>query len=190
MTGQGIITAVVFPIVVAVVIWAVTGRRKDQAAIRQLLAGVPKVDAEGKVAAGTVEAAIELADITTLRGSVAAMSEAFREERESMTRRLEEAEEAVHEAKDEIRQMRADQQRGHRELIDMYRRDQYHARALQDLTDWLAENLPKLRRVYPELADPPSLEPLPPLHIADIEDQTTPTRRFYDPGPVTPRARP
>jgi len=180
VSSQEILEYVVGPIVVAVIVWAITGRRKDQAAIRQLLAQAGKETAEGRVVAGTVAAAIELADVGTLQAHVAAMAAAFREERESLERRLEDAQEAAQACQRAVAEMRADLEHSHREMIDMYRRDQHHARQLQELTEWLTANLPKMRRAYPQLDDPPPLEPLPPLLVPQADDDGVPHRRWYD----------
>lgn len=172
------VEVLIFPTIAGIVIWAVTGRRKDKAAIAEILANLPKAAAEGTVAEETVQAAIELADITTLQAAVKMMTEAFNAERESLTGRIDGTDEALREALSEIEELREDARRAHREMLDMYRRDQYHARVLQALADWLKENLPRLREVYPELTPPPAVEPLHPLFLT--EEDGMPNRRWYD----------
>jgi hypothetical protein len=186
----------VLPTAASIITWAVTGRPKDKAAIRQLLEEARKKAAEGEVAEATVDAAVELADVGTLQAYVNAMGAAFKEERESLTRRLDKTFEQqadtrqrldrtqaqLTEAYELITDLREDQRRCHREMLDMYRRDAYHAHALQALSDWLADSLPGLRRLDPDLPPPPPLEPLPPLLPHPDDGRDPPKRRWYDEG--------
>jgi chromosome segregation ATPase len=178
-----------FPAAVGLVIWAVTQRKSDTAAIKKTLAETGKLEAEGEVAQETVDAAVQLADIKTLQESITTMGTAFREERESLERRLATAEATATKALDrntelghEVDDLRSDLQRYHREVLDMYRRDQYHARGLQLLTDWIADHVAPLLDQHPEMPEPPVIEPLPPLHIPAAED--IPARRWYDKEPL------
>lgn len=184
-----ILESLFFPAAVGLVIWAVTQRKRDRAEVKKALAETVKVDAEGEVAKETVDAAIQLADITTLKEGIAAMAAAYREERESLTRELDRATKTAEtclvkhaELQHEVENMRADMQRYHREVLDMYRRDLYHAHALKVLTDWINDNLPKLLILHPDIPRPPIIDPLPPLHINPDED--LPTRRWYDSEPA------
>jgi predicted outer membrane protein len=178
-----------FPIAIGLIIWAVTQRKTDKAAIQKTLAEASKLDVEGEVAKETVEAAVQLADIKTLQELVTSMAGAYKEERETLERRLasaiQTAETALSrqtELSHEVDDLRADVQRYHREVLDMYRRDQYQAHALELLTDWIETHLPKLLDRYPEIPKPPILEALPPLHIHVDED--VPARRWYDREPA------
>jgi hypothetical protein len=188
-----ILELLVLPTAASIITWAVTGRPKDKAAIAQLLEDARKKAAEGEVAEATVGAAVELADVGTLQAYVTAMGAAFQEERESLTRRLDKTSEQQTETRERldrvrvqlteayelITDLREDQRRCHREMLDMYRRDAYHAHALQALADWLTDSLPGLRRLDPELPPPPPLEPLPPL-LPWPDDGREPHRRWYD----------
>jgi biopolymer transport protein ExbB/TolQ len=183
-----IVESLFIPIVVALVIWAVKQRRKDQAEIKKTLADAGKSEAEGEVAHETIEAAVQLADINTLKEGITAMSAAFKEERESLVRRLDEAAKTAKIAlarqnalAGEVDDLRGDIERYHREVLDMYRRDQYHARAIHLLTDWINDNLPRLLELRPDIPKPPVIDPLPPLHIHESED--VPMRRWYDAQP-------
>jgi hypothetical protein len=130
-----------------------------------MAAETAKAVTEGKVSEQTVEAVAMLADINTLQAAIKTMGEAFREERESLTRRLERVEEDLAHTR--------------RELVDMYRRDQYYAQAINVRQRWLAENFPRIRVALPDVGDPPPIEPLAPLHIPD-EETLLPRRRWYD----------
>jgi hypothetical protein len=192
---RSIMETLFIPIAVALVIWAVTQRRRDKAEIKKTLADAGKSAVEGKVAEETVEAAVQLADITTLKEGIAAMAAAYREERESLTRELDRATRTAEtcltkhaELQREVEDMRADMQRYHREVLDMYRRDLYHAHALRVLTDWINDYLLEVLHNYPDIPKPPIVDPLPPLHINPDED--VPARRWYDSEPsVDPRAQ-
>lgn len=184
-----ILEALFIPIAIALVIWAVTQRKRDRAEVKKTLADAGKIEAEGTVAHETVEAAVQLAEITTLKEGVAAMVATFREERESMRNRLESATLAAQECareysemRSEMENMKADVERYHREVLDMYRRDLYHAHAVRILTEWISDNLPKLLKAFPDLPKPPQIDPLPPLHINPEED--LPSRRWYDTSPA------
>jgi hypothetical protein len=184
-----IIEAAFIPIVVALIIWAVTQRRSDNAAIKKTLAEAGKLETEGEVAEETVEAAIQLADINTLKELIASMSQAYKEEREATDRELERTRKTADtcllrqtELAHELDNMRADVTRYHREVLDMYRRDLYHAHAIRVLTEWIADNLPKILEAHPGLPRPPQIDPLPPLHIDPDED--LPNRRWYDQTPA------
>jgi type I site-specific restriction endonuclease len=183
-----VLESLFFPLAIGLVIWAVTQRNSDRAAIEKTLAEAGKTQTESELTEETFEAAVQLADIKTLQESITTMGAAFREERESLERRLEVATLTAktalvrqNELAHEVDTMRGDVQRYHREVLDMYRRDQYHARALQLLTDWIEDNLPRLLEIRPDLPDPPLSEPLPPLHIPPTED--VPSRRWYDREP-------
>jgi hypothetical protein len=187
-TVRTILESLFFPLAIGLVIWAVTQRNSDRATIEKTLAEAGKTQTEGDLSEETFEAAVQLADIKTLQESITTMGAAFREERESLERRLEVATLTAktalvrqNELAHEVDTMRGDVQRYHREVLDMYRRDQYHARALQLLTDWIEDNLPRLLEIRPDLPDPPLSEPLPPLHIPPTED--VPSRRWYDREP-------
>jgi hypothetical protein len=187
-TFRFVLEALFFPIAIGVVLWAVTQRKTDKAAITKVLAEAAKsevetdkAEAEVKVAEETVEAAIQLADIGTLQAAIRTMSEAFREERESLTRSLTGTATRLEEVYDELEDLRADQHRLHREMLDMYRRDQYYARALVVLNQWIARNLPRLRQLYPAMDPPPEMEPLAPLLVPNVGDDI-PNRRWYDRG--------
>jgi hypothetical protein len=186
---RSILETLFIPIAVGLVIWAVTQRTRDKAEIKKTLADAGKSVVEGKVAEETVEAAVQLADITTLKEGIAAMANAYREERESLTRELDRATKTAEtcltkhaELQREVEDMRADMQRYHREVLDMYRRDLYHAHALKILTEWINDNLPKLLEMRPDIPKPPIVDPLPPLHINPDED--VPARRWYDTEPA------
>jgi hypothetical protein len=183
-----VLESLFFPLAIGLVIWAVTQRNSDRAVIEKTLAEAGKTQTESDLSEETFEAAVQLADIKTLQESITTMGAAFREERESLERRLETATLTAktalvrqNELAHEVDTMRGDVQRYHREVLDMYRRDQYHARALQLLTDWIEDNLPRLLEIRPDLPDPPLSEPLPPLHIPPNED--VPSRRWYDREP-------
>jgi hypothetical protein len=183
-----ILESLFFPLAIGLVIWAVTQRNSDRAMIEKTLAEAGRAQTEGDLSEETFEAAVQLADIKTLQESITTMGAAFREERESLERRLETATLTAktalvrqNELAHEVDTMRGDVQRYHREVLDMYRRDQYHARALQLLTDWIEDNLPALHDIRPDLPDPPVSDPLPPLHIPPNED--VPSRRWYDREP-------
>lgn len=185
---QNLVSGLFFPIIIGLIIWAVTQRKNDQALIAKTLADAGKGEAESVVAKETIEAAVQLADISTLKEAAATMSQVFRDERESLRNQLETAVKTAEtaltrqtELAHEVDELRADIERYHREVLDMYRRDQYHAHALQALTDWINTNLPKLLEIRPDLPNPPIAEPLPPLHVVDAED--VPNRRWYDREP-------
>lgn len=180
-----ILEGLFFPVAIGLVIWAVTQRHTDKAAVKKTLAEAAKIDAEGEVVQETVEAAVALADISTLKESVGLMSTAFREERQSLRERLNAAVKAADtciERQTELAHlhddMRADVERYHREVLDMYRRDLYHANAVHILTEWINDVAPILQQLRPDLPRPPHIDPLPPLHINPDED--LPKRRWYD----------
>lgn len=184
-----IIEALFIPLALGIVIWAVTQRKSDKAAIKKTLAEAEKVEAEGDVASETVEAAIQLADIKTLQELITSMSNAYREEREAVQRELDRTKltaEKCMERQNELAHlqddMRADVERYHREVLDMYRRDLYHAHAIRVLTEWINDNLPRILEAVPGLPRPPVIDPLPPLHIDP--DGDLPMRRWYDREPA------
>jgi hypothetical protein len=185
-----------FPVVVGLVIWVFTQRASDKAAIKKtlveasvMLSQGDKTEAEAMVAQETVAAAVALADMKTIQEGVALMATAYREERESLTRELDRAVKSSETClarqqalAGEVDDMRADVERYHREALDLYRRDLYHASALKTLTNWINEHLPKLLQIRPDLVPPPTIEPLPPLHISSDDD--VPSRRWYDREPA------
>jgi hypothetical protein len=191
-----ILEGLFFPIAIGLVIWAITQRKSDKATIVKTLAEAGKVEAESDkteqevvIARQTVEAAVQLAEIKTLQEGITAMAQAYREEREALQRELERAirssdtcVERQRELEVKYDDMKADVTRYHREVLDMYRRDLYHAHAIRVLTEWIADNLPKILVAFPELPRPPRIDPLPPLHIDPDED--LPNRRWYDSTPA------
>lgn len=175
-----VVEVAILPTIAAVAVWAITRRKSDQVSVGKVLAETIKTTAEGEVAAETTAAAIELADVTTLQAHVTAMAAAFREERESLTRRLTDALTELRETRDRVEEVLADYDLMRREMLDMYRRDAYHARAVASLGEWMDTNLPKLRTLHPDLEDPPKLEPLPPLLTPRDDEEGSAHRRWYD----------
>jgi hypothetical protein len=184
----------VYPAAVVITGWAVTSRKKDKTTVEQIRAETKKAEVEGVVSEKTVHAAVQLADVETLLAQITAMGRAVEgerlartEERESLSRQLSAAEERARlrdekldQALEVIEDLRVDQQRCHREMLDMYRRDQHYSQALTNIGNWFAGNMPLMRMAVPDLEEPPEVQMLSPMLPPPDEMPGLPRRRWYD----------